>query len=257
MTEDRGQKKKKGVACFFRHLEVEQVCLHFADLFDPSEEKVEQYVLTEPFISKNYKIEQLLNDKISKSELAAIGQIILIRSFAHLQPKIDRTALLNEIQRNFANVEFPTHLGLKAAEAIDEWVTDKKTLALLTKEKDFHGPWWEVPNSHLREGSLGLNYLDSKGFIFYLPAYMSLAIKEPSYVNFYSLISELNPIYEGEYVDLYVHFCQKLSLLDKAQRQSVKNFMRFMTEELMLMIPLPTGEISDLYKSLNHEYWQD
>jgi hypothetical protein len=103
---------------------------------------------------------------------------------------------------------------------------------------------------------LGLNCLDSKGFIFYLPAYMSLAIKKPSYGNFSALISELNPIYEGEYVDLYNHFCQKLSLLDKAQRQSVKKFMRFMMEELMLMIPLPIEEISDLYKSLKHEYWK-
>lgn len=76
------------------------------------------------------------------------------------------------IEKAFNEVEFPEHRGIKAAEAMDDWVSDEDRLREITRRQDFHGPWQKVPIEHIRGNSLGFNYLDAKGVVYYLPAFL-------------------------------------------------------------------------------------
>jgi hypothetical protein len=59
----------------------------------------------------------------------------------------------------------------------DDYAQDED-VRRVTLEKDYRGEWWEVPERELCECVLARAYLDSDGVQFYLPAYLSLALKD-------------------------------------------------------------------------------
>lgn len=81
-----------------------------------------------------------------------------------------------EIRAAFGSIAFPLW-GLRGASAMDDYATPEEIKAI-TAEQDVHGEWWEIPQDELRRHELGLSYLDQEGVLFYLPAYLSMAIDD-------------------------------------------------------------------------------
>ncbi len=77
------------------------------------------------------------------------------------------------IREAFGDVSFPNHMGIHAAIAMDDWISDPNILVEITEEKDVKGKWWEIPESEFKYMSLASCYFDAKSTEFYLPAFMS------------------------------------------------------------------------------------
>ena len=89
-----------------------------------------------------------------------------------------------EIRDAFEHVPFPGHRGLRAAMAMDNWISDAAQLANITADQDIHGEWWDILVEELRACSLGITYLDAAGFEFYLPAYLTAALNHHTYADY-------------------------------------------------------------------------
>ena len=168
---------------------------------------------------------------------------------------IDTEELKKEIIEAFKDVSFPSHCGIHAAEAIDDRVSDPIELRKITKKMDFSGKWWDIPEEHISGNSLGFNYLDSEGVLYYLPAFMLLAIEKPIYKNLHTLAWELSPTVELEPDDkgLYKHFREKFSKITGNKRIVCIKFMHFLKEKLSTISAL---DAEDIEKAIKHEYWQ-
>lgn len=253
MTNTGSNKKRSnsGVVCSFRNEDNGNLRLIFDDVSNSESSITSDWKHEDIFIWKDYDPELLENFDIPKNELAEIGQCLLIRILALRQKRIDRQKLISDIHDAFKDAEFPSHLGLIAAESIDDWVTDKKVLKDLTLKHDFHGPWWEIPESHLKQSSLGLNYVDSIGMAFYLPAIMTLSLKESTIIG--SLIEQLDSVFENDTEGLYEHFCNKMSKIDGKRKKVCIEFMNYMKEILMLQGHI--YYVTRINKALKHEFW--
>jgi hypothetical protein len=86
------------------------------------------------------------------------------------------SALKQEIRAAFGAVAFPSR-GLRGSSAMDDYATMEEVEAI-TLAQDVHGEWWEIPPGELHSHVLGLSYLDRAGVLFYLPAYLNMAIDD-------------------------------------------------------------------------------
>lgn len=230
--------------------------LTFDDLVNEKESTDHYWKHDRRFIFKDYDLKTLNNFEISKNEYAEIGKIFVTHAQALNLKKVNREELISEIRDAFEDVEFPYHMGLIAAEEVDNWVNDKDILRKLTEQRDFHGPWWEIPESHLTRGSLGLNYLDSTGMAFYLPAFMTLALRKPELKNISPLVFELNPVYEENESDLFELFCDKLSKIQGKRKEVCVKFLYYMKEVLLLQGYPQIYDVQDINMALQHDFWR-
>ena len=158
--------------------------------------------------------------------------------------------LREKIISAFSDVTFPKHLGIHAAEAMDDWVSDPEKLKGITAEKDFSGHWLDIPESHISGNSLGFNYLDSKSIEYYLPAFMVLAIDKPIYKNLYTLGYYLCP---DDNPELYGYFQDRLSRITGIKKEVCVEFMKY----LKVIIKDHSSEEADsIEKAINHRFWQ-
>lgn len=143
-------------------------------------------------------------------------------------------SLVTSIRREFAAVPFPSHCGLHAAMAQDDWVDDELTLAKITKREDFVGEWWDVPIAHLRSCMMALSYLDAHGIAFYLPAYMTALVARPADFDsasrassFQVVLTMLPPDNDSE---LKPYFLSRFSLIEGARKQVCRQFLTYLSE---------------------------
>ena len=164
-----------------------------------------------------------------------------------MQPDI----LKEHIRSAFLDARFPEHCGVNAARARDEWVSDKRVLRRLTRKNDYRGPWWNVPDEHLNN-SLGFNYLDPRGFEFYLPALMTLAINKPSYGVLSILAWELNPAKHDDDAEIYKHFKWRLSRIRGAKREACVSFLSYLS---CLLQQFSAEDATGIAKAIEHPFW--
>ncbi len=253
---DDGIRSNSGFLISLRDLGNGKGRLSFDDVINDSSSIKDDWKHEERFIFKDYGFETLENFRVPKNELAEIGQVILTRALAKHLKKTDRQKLIKEIRQSFEDAEFPYHMGLIAAEAVDDWICDKKVLQELTQKHDFQGAWWDIPESHLTRGSLGLNYLDSTGMAFYLPAFMTLSLEKPEYKYVSPLVFELNPVHEGDEDDLYSLFCDKFSKIKGKRKEVCIKFLKYMKEVLLMSGHHHISDIEDIDVTLKHEFWK-
>ena len=139
-----------------------------------------------------------------------------------------RKQLINEIRAVFGPITFPTHKGLRAAMAADDWVSDPETLAQITAKEDIHGEWWEIPEEELKSCTLALCYLDASGIEFYLPAYLSMTLQDLKYENYNHILFLLDPGAEGEDEELYEYFCQQFEKITKGKKKVCIKFLEYL-----------------------------
>ncbi|MEZ4819934.1 MAG: DUF6714 family protein [Bdellovibrionota bacterium] len=82
---------------------------------------------------------------------------------------MNKQDLIERIQTTFNGVPQPNKLTLFVAQAHDtyDYANDDHH-----RSKDFIGSWQDIPSKHLAQCQNALNYIDSVGMRFYLPAYM-------------------------------------------------------------------------------------
>ena len=161
--------------------------------------------------------------------------------------------IMDEIMEAFGDVPFPDHCGIHAAIAMDDWIDDPEVLAKITREQDVKGKWWEIPESEFEFISLALCYFDAKATEFYLPAFMMIAVKNPSYRNNKNLLIWLEPCRnKGDY-DLYAHFKEKFSRISGKKKQSCITVLKYIRENLDPIDILTSQE--DVDAILSHEFW--
>jgi len=174
-----------------------------------------------------------------------------------------RLELCDEIKSAFGSVHFPAHRGLQASRALDDDADlDSTELASITKERDFHGEWWEVPFSELGEYVFGLSYLDESGIEFYLPAYLIRTLTDLDYRNFNELLYALDPVITEEDDELRKWFNQQFSKITGEKKRVCKRYLE------LLLVWLPSDslrveafwldlEISRVERILRDNFWND
>jgi hypothetical protein len=83
---------------------------------------------------------------------------------------IERSAVIAEISTAFQRVRLDDGITLHQARALDNWEPDEAAAAMRMKDTESH--WSEVPDEKLRCFNNVLNFLDGKGWVFYIPAFM-------------------------------------------------------------------------------------
>ena len=140
-----------------------------------------------------------------------------------------RTDIIECIQRAFAKVPQPQELTLHVAEAHDsyDYENDK-----IHRQKDFFGPWQEIPTAHIKACQCALSYLDNVGMCFYLPAYMVWYLQNwgnsrevSSDATLYALDAHLSDRKLAEYQK------ERFSLFSKEQLHACALFVKFCAEE--------------------------
>jgi len=67
-------------------------------------------------------------------------------------------SLSQNIKQEFSEVPFPSHRGLHAAVAMDDWIEDESVLKEITQREDYIVEWWDVPKEHLLQCMMALSY---------------------------------------------------------------------------------------------------
>ncbi len=158
-----------------------------------------------------------------------------------------------EIRDVFGDVEFPSHCGLHAAIAMDDWIDDPLELKRITDEQDIKAKWWEIPDTEFTENSFSLAtcYFDEFGTEFYLPAFLTFVLNDKSYSAYNSLILWLLPSEED---DLYEYFLKMFSRIDSSRKNVCVKVLKYIQHNLLD----PRDNIS--YQMINaiidHPFWK-
>ena len=167
---------------------------------------------------------------------------------------IDADKLVSRIITEFGSLEFPSHCGLRAALAMDDWISDPSELRRITAEQDVKGEWWEIPESELKEISLASCYLDAAGTQFYLPALLVRVLRDRSYAYYSTLVRWLTPLADEPDCALYEHFVAKFSTLTDSQKDVCTAVLRYVGSRTDPNDPWTAGKIEEI---LTHEYWRE
>lgn len=139
--------------------------------------------------------------------------------------------LKGQIKTAFGSVAFPSHQGLRGSMAMDNYATDAEVESI-TASQDIHGEWWQIPQDELRYCVLALSYLDAAGVLFYLPAYLRMALDDVGKKRLWVLdlvdtaLSDDDPGHRA-YLE------GRLSMLNDAQRKVCVRALRFLHSQLI------------------------
>jgi hypothetical protein len=162
-----------------------------------------------------------------------------------------REELKAEIRAAFGSVPFPSHQGLRGSMAMDDYAPDAE-VASITANQDIHGEWWQIPREELKQSELGLCYLDAAGVLFYLPAYLEMALDDVGKQRLWALQLLDTAIDDPE---LRTYREGRLGLLNDAQRRACVNALQFLRLQL---VDDPAWELErdTIDDALNDPYWR-
>ncbi len=143
-----------------------------------------------------------------------------------------KTALIEEITAAFANVSREDGVTLHEATVIDDYGSLEERAE--ARKRDAEDKWQDVPDEDIRRTDAVLNFLDEKGFRYYIPAYMvwylrNLDNEDPEYWSntFESLIFYLAAGFNGEIAD---YLLSGFKLLTPEQAKAIAHFLAFDAE---------------------------
>ena len=140
-------------------------------------------------------------------------------------------ALLKETRVAFGSVQRGNGITLHQAQAIDDYAGPEQELA--ARRLDTDRKWEDVPEQDIVRHYTALTFLDADGFRYYIPAYMSFAVKHYKCGSFDFLILDhilyaLNP---GDGPELPEWKIEQFEILDEGQKEVVCRFLHFMKDE--------------------------
>ena len=88
---------------------------------------------------------------------------------------MDRAALIHQIEDAFEGIQLGTGIGIHQAMAIDAYSSDKEIER--AKRLDCWEDWRDIPDHVMEQGEAALCFMDAKGILFALPAYMRYCVR--------------------------------------------------------------------------------
>ncbi len=161
------------------------------------------------------------------------------------------------IRDEFGTVKFPSHCGLHAAVAMDDWIDDETVLNDITAKEDYFGEWWDVPEKDLLECMMALCYLDSSGIEFYLPAYMTAIVEKPlsfdeAFIrsSSWQILSTMIPDDSSD-SELVHYFHERFSLIRGGKKNACRKFMSYVAS----CDAYDDHAKENAEKALSHKFW--
>jgi hypothetical protein len=167
-----------------------------------------------------------------------------------------RQELKTQIKTAFGSVPFPSHQGLRGSMARDDYATDEEAQSITT-DQDILGEWWQIPKDELRSCTLGLSYLDAVGVLFYLPAYLDMALDDVGKKRLWVLQLLNTGIGDDDEPGLRAYKEGQLRQLNHAQRKACIHTLQFLRLQLT-DDPLREHEHerAQIENILNDPYWR-
>ena len=128
--------------------------------------------------------------------------------------------LINIISDAFNDVQLDDGTSITQARLLDDYINDVQSLAL-ARDIDKEKSWEEVKDTKIEELSDGLPFLDAKGFRYYLPAFMSYALRNPC-SEFLAVDSAIYNSYDDN--------LDRFHIFNPAQKNAIKVFLQFCIE---------------------------
>ncbi len=146
--------------------------------------------------------------------------------------------LCERVKMAFLQVELGAGIGLFEAQAIDDY--ESTDVRAQRREKDEKLSWDRIESKHLNACYSSLNFFDSLGMRFHLPAF---------------IIAELRSEYEQELTFTLTHLNRytrdQFGLLSPSQRQVVREYLEFLRGD-----PSSEFDFEAIDRALS-EYWKD
>lgn len=141
----------------------------------------------------------------------------------NITPNEKAEKIIAAISQAFGTVLLGQGISFHEANAIDDYASDEERKKARTLDTETH--WWELPPDKLERFNLVLIYTDAEGFRFYIPAYMTLALRtyQSTSLSIDAAISSLFPVTS-------LH-SKHYELLDDNQRKCIVQFLWFMATE--------------------------
>jgi hypothetical protein len=127
-----------------------------------------------------------------------------------------RKALIAEITKAFAGVTLEDGIGLKEAQALDDYA-DKQTQQRYRQE-DEKNDWSTIPFERLERCDSSLCFFDAKGMRFHLPAFIIAQLNDRN-IDVVGLLTYF------WYDDKQIYLNNSFGILSAEQRTAVCNFM--------------------------------
>jgi hypothetical protein len=164
-----------------------------------------------------------------------------------------REELRAELRSAFGGVPFPSHQGLRGSMAMDRYASDEEVRSI-TANEDVHGEWWEIPREELRSAALALSYLDAAGVLFYLPAYLDMALDDVGKRSLQVLYMVDVGIDDSD-PGLRAYREGRLKPLNDAQRKVCVRVLQFLRSQLV-DDPSTEFEREVIDRTLEDPYWR-
>jgi hypothetical protein len=159
-----------------------------------------------------------------------------------------RSALIVEINANFASVTLGNGLSWSQTYEIDNYEADEVIEAARTRDQDTH--WRQLvddPGWSPSPGIGGFNFIDNAGFRYYFPAAMIRIIRDPLSSNTLESMIGIIDRYRGLLSDLF----------DQQQIRTIARFVKLMTEHPVVIeeyLDMPTNHWQVSFDTFWHSF---
>lgn len=126
--------------------------------------------------------------------------------------------LISQITSAFKDVKLEEGIGLSEADAIDSYKDEQFRDQCRSNDEKDH--WDAIPSSALNENYTSLSFFDNKGMRFHLPAFMIAEIKGEYRFGMSFALTHLSD-----------HTRSQFKLLSKTQREVVRSFLEYLSEQ--------------------------
>ena len=140
-----------------------------------------------------------------------------------LAPDEKAEKIIATISRAFGKVLRGQGISLHEADALDSYASDDQVKQARLLDTDIH--WWEITPEQLERFNGVLIYTNADGFRYYIPAYMTLALRtwQSGSLSVDAAISSLFPVTPNA--------SERYALLDDNQKKCIARFLCFMETE--------------------------
>jgi len=129
---------------------------------------------------------------------------------------MNREEIILEIENAFKGVSLNNGIGIKEADAIDDYCSEQDVIK--ARKKDIRDDWKKIPDSVIGANYSALSFMDNDGLRFAIPAYMRFTLKYFDSSTSASTDSIINALGNS----------RNWSFLSKIQKTAISHFLEFM-----------------------------
>ncbi len=141
-----------------------------------------------------------------------------------------RVQIIEAIRQAFAEVTREEGVTLHEAVVIDDYGSKEERAEARKLDVDHH--WYDVPDALLESHCDTLCFVDTPGFRYYLPAYMTWTLRYAMTSDSFSVdhaVYSLNPGTDSKLRDWHL---ERFEAFDEAQSKAINQFLWFVAEYL-------------------------